>query len=79
MVVLVTPELVAPMEVNEVPAAPGDRVYYPNDWEFYFLGRIESKVGRPHRGTVAEHDPLNVMKHFQSENRWVVGPHGHSD
>lgn len=79
LVVLVTPELVAPMEANEVPPAPGDRVYMPNDWEFYFLGRIEGKLGRPFRGTVAEHDPLNVMKHFQSENRWVVGPHGHSD
>ncbi len=76
---LVTPELVAPMERDEVPPAPGDRVTVPNDYEFYFLGRIEGKLGRDFRDTVSEHDPLNVMKHFQSENRWVIGPHGHAD
>jgi pilus assembly protein CpaC len=79
LVVLVTPELVAPMEANEIPPAPGDRVFQPNDYEFYFLGRIEGKLGREFRATVREHDPLDVMKHFQSENQWVIGPHGHSD
>ena len=38
LVVLVTPELVAPMEPSEVPESPGDRVIQPNDSEFYFLG-----------------------------------------
>jgi len=79
LVVLVTPELVAPMEAGEVPPSPGDRVTQPNDYEFYFLGRIEGKLGREHRATTAVHDPLDVMKHFQSENHWVVGPHGHAD
>ncbi|GAC1473337.1 MAG: type II and III secretion system protein family protein [Isosphaeraceae bacterium] len=79
LVVLVTPELVSPMESNEVPPSPGDRVNQPNDYEFYFLGRIEGKLGREFRATTAEHDPLNVMKHFESENHWVVGPHGHAD
>jgi pilus assembly protein CpaC len=79
LVVLVTPELVAPMEAQEVPPAPGDRVMQPNDYEFYFLGRIEGKLGREFRATVRELDPLDVMKHFASENRWVVGPHGHAD
>jgi pilus assembly protein CpaC len=75
----VTPELVAPMEKCDVPPAPGDRVREPNDYEFYFLGRIEGKTGHPFRSTVAESDPLDVMKHFASENHWVVGPHGHAD
>ena len=79
LIVLVTPELVAPMEANEVTPAPGDLVHDPNDYEFFFLGRIEGKLGRDFRATVAEHDPLDVMKHLQSENHWVVGPHGHSD
>jgi pilus assembly protein CpaC len=79
LVVLVTPELVAPMEPNEVPPAPGDRVYQPNDYEFYFLGRIEGKLGREFRATVRELDPLSVMKHIASENRWVIGPHGHAE
>lgn len=79
LVVLVTPELVSPMESNEVPPAPGDRVYQPNDYEFYFLGRIEGKLGREFRATVRELDPLGVMKHIASENQWVIGPHGHAD
>lgn len=79
LVVLVTPELVAPMEPGQVPEAPGDRVLQPNDFEFFFLGRIESRLGRDFRATVRQEDPLNVMKHFQSEDQWVIGPHGHAD
>ena len=78
-IVLVTPELVAPLDKNEVTEAPGDRVYQPNDAEFYLLGRIEGKLGREFRATKGEQDPLNLMKHFQSEQQWVVGPHGHAD
>lgn len=78
-VVIVTPELVSPLEKNEVTEAPGDRVYQPNDPEFYLLGRIEGKLGREFRATKGEQDPLNLMKHFQSEQQWVVGPHGHAD
>jgi pilus assembly protein CpaC len=79
LVVLVTPELVAPMERSEVPPAPGDRVTQPNDYEFYFLGRIEGKLGREFRATMSQFDPLDVMKHFRSENYWVIGPHGYCD
>jgi pilus assembly protein CpaC len=78
-VILVTPELVSAVEKNEVTEAPGDRVFQPNDAEFYLLGRIEGKLGREFRATVAEQDPLNLMKHFQSEQQWVAGPHGYSD
>jgi pilus assembly protein CpaC len=78
-IVLVTPELVAPLDKHEVTEAPGDRVFQPNDAEFYLLGRIEGKLGREFRATKGEQDPLNLMKHFQSEQQWVVGPHGHAD
>jgi pilus assembly protein CpaC len=78
-VILVTPELVAPLDKNEVTEAPGDRVYQPNDAEFYLLGRIEGKLGREFRATTAEQDPLRLMKHFQSEQQWVLGPHGYAD
>ncbi len=79
LVVLVTPELVEPLDANETLPAPGDRVLEPNDFEFFFLGRIEGKTGYNFRSTVIEHDPLQIMKHYQSENTWVVGPHGHAD
>jgi pilus assembly protein CpaC len=78
-IVLVTPELVAPLDKHEVTEAPGDRVFQPTDPEFYFLGRIEGKLGRDFRATVGQQDPLNLMKHFQSEQQWVIGPHGHAD
>lgn len=78
-IVLVTPELVSPLDPKEVTEAPGDRVMQPNDPEFYLLGRIEGKLGREFRATVGQQDPLNLMKHFQSEEHWVVGPHGYSD
>ncbi len=78
-IVLVTPELVAPLDKHEVTEAPGDRVFQPNDAEFYLLGRIEGKLGREFRATVGQQDPLNLMKHFQSEQHWVIGPHGHAD
>ena len=78
-IILVTPELVAPLDKHEVTEAPGDRVYQPNDPEFYLLGRIEGKLGREFRATVGDQDPLKLMKHFQSEQQWVVGPHGYAD
>ncbi len=78
-VILVTPELVAPLDKNEVTEAPGDRVYQPNDAEFYFLGRMEGKLGREFRGPISDQDPLRLMKHFQSEQQWVLGPHGYAD
>ncbi len=78
-IILVTPQLVAPLDKKEITEAPGDRVMQPNDPEFYLLGRIEGKLGREFRSTVAQQDPLNIMKHFQAEQQWVVGPHGYSD
>src|SRR5208337_3544370 len=77
--ILVTPELVAPLDKNEVSEAPGDRVYQPNDAEFYLLGRMEGKLGREFRAPIADQDPLRLMKHFQSEQQWVMGPHGYAD
>jgi pilus assembly protein CpaC len=77
--ILVTPELVAPLDKNEVTEAPGDRVYQPNDAEFYLLGRMEGKLGREFRAPIADQDPLRLMKHFQSEQQWVLGPHGYAD
>jgi pilus assembly protein CpaC len=78
-IVLVTPELVSPLDKKDVTEAPGDRVLQPTDIEFYLLGRIEGKLGREFRATKGEQDPLNLMKHFQSEQHWVIGPHGHFD
>jgi pilus assembly protein CpaC len=78
LLVLVTPELVEPLEAQAAPG-PGELYQEPNDLEFFFLGRLEGKTRHPYRGTTNYLDPFQVMKHFQSEDRWVVGPHGFAD
>ncbi|WP_169972847.1 type II and III secretion system protein family protein [Tautonia rosea] len=78
LIVLVTPELVEPVEAQAAPG-PGELYQEPNDLEFFFLGRLEGKTRHPHRSTINYLDPFQVMKHFQSEDQWVVGPHGFAD
>jgi pilus assembly protein CpaC len=78
-IVLVTPELVSPLDKSEVTEAPGDRVFQPSDPEFFLLGRLEGKLGREFRAPLSYQDPLNLMRHFQSEQAWVIGPHGYAD
>src|SRR5262249_35015273 len=68
LVVLVTPELVAPIEECDVPPSPGSHVIEPNDYEFFFLGRLEGRTGHPHRATLQYLDPWEIMKHFRSED-----------
>ncbi len=78
LLVLVTPELVEPLDAQAEPA-PGELYQEPNDLEFFFLGRLEGKTRHPHRATTNYLDPFQVMKHFQSEQEYVVGPHGFAD
>lgn len=40
LVILVTPEIVAPMNPDRVPAVPGEDWVPANDWQFYGLGRL---------------------------------------
>ncbi len=79
LVVLVTPELIDPIEGPLPGPAPGELYQEPNDLEFFFLGRIEGMTRHPYRATVDYKDPFHLMKHFRSEAHWVVGPHGFSD
>jgi pilus assembly protein CpaC len=78
LVVLVTPVLVEAVD-HQVAPGPGEDLLEPNDLEFYFLGRLEGRTGHVHRSTIHYLDPANVMKHFRSENQWVVGPHGFAE
>jgi pilus assembly protein CpaC len=48
LVVLVTPELVAPLNPDQVTRVPGAEYITPNDWELFGLGRLEGE-GRPGR------------------------------
>ncbi len=44
MVVLVTPEIVSPMDPQQVPKVPGEDYVTPNDYELYALGLLEGEV-----------------------------------
>jgi pilus assembly protein CpaC len=52
LIILVTPELVHPMEPEEVPPLPGFDVTEPNNGEFYLHGDIEGHPSREYRSTV---------------------------
>lgn len=44
LVVLVTPEIIAPLNPDQVPDLPGENYLAPNDYELYALGLLEGEV-----------------------------------
>lgn len=52
LIILVTPELVHPMEPEEVPPLPGFDVTEPTNCEFFLCGDIEGYPTRDYRSTV---------------------------
>jgi pilus assembly protein CpaC len=79
LVVLVTPYLIEPMNHGQVPPTPGDEVKEPNDLEFYFLNRIESRTGKDFRATTRWDDVYNLRNHLKLEQKYVSGPVGFSE
>ncbi len=78
LVLLVTPQLVHPLEPNELPALPGSDYFEPGDLEFYLLGRLESSRAYDYRSPVM--DDINRMAAYRRcDLLYFVGPHGHSD
>src|SRR4029077_12570905 len=78
LVLLVTPQLVHPMEPKEIPPLPGSDYFEPGDLEFYLLGRIESKRSYDYRSPVM--DSLDRMCAYRKcELLYFAGPHGHSE
>ncbi len=43
LVILVTPEVVAPLDAHQVPRLPNDGLMGPNDFELYMLGLLEGQ------------------------------------
>jgi len=88
--VLVSPELVHPLEPEEAPLIlPGMEVTEPSDWAFYIAGDWEGRPNQEYRSTVA---PLAARQAVESrcqtkqlpgyqatENRYIQGPHGFSE
>jgi pilus assembly protein CpaC len=77
LVILVTPELVHPMNPKQVPDLPGSDIYEPNDWEFYLLGRLESRRPYDYRSPVMN-DLCRMCRYYRCEQTYITGPHGMS-
>ncbi len=78
LVLLVTPQLVHPLEPNELPALPGSDYFEPGDLEFFLLGRLESRRPYDYRSPVMN-DINRMAAYRRCELLYFVGPHGHSD
>lgn len=81
LVVLVTPEIVAPLDSHQLVRLPGGGVNDPSDMELYAMGLIE---GRPPRPSRCKHDCKNRCQHEHEvtiesapDETSLHGPWGH--
>ncbi len=79
LLVLVTPYLVAPQNADQLHPLPGAEIEDPNDWEFYFLNRLEGRTGRNFQSTKSADDPLGLVRRMKLERRCMSGPVGFSE
>jgi len=76
LIVLVTPELVHPMEPEEVPPLPGFDVTEPDNVAFFCRGDIEGDPTRDYRSTVW---PILQQRYRAGGSPMISGPFGHSN
>ena len=89
LIILVSPELVHPLEAEEAPAIlPGMEVTEPGDWAFFVHGCYEGNPNCHHRSTVWPVHQRDLLRtrceakrqvHYQRrEDYYIQGPHGFS-
>ncbi len=78
LVMLVTPELVHPLNPKEVPPLPGSDIFEPSDLEFYLFARLESRRNYDFRSPVRT-DVNRLIRYRRCEDIYITGPHGHAD
>ena len=76
LIILVTPELVHPMEPEEVPPLPGFDVTEPTNHEFYLKGHLE---GRPTQEYDSTTWPRLRRRYNAGGPAKISGPFGHGD
>jgi pilus assembly protein CpaC len=76
LVVLVTPELVHPLNQNELLPLPGSDLFEPGDLEFYLRGRLESRRSEDYRSPVRT-DWERMLSYRRCEKLYITGPTGH--
>jgi pilus assembly protein CpaC len=76
LIILVTPELVHPIEPEAVPPLPGFDVTEPTNAEFYLKGQIEGRPTHEYRSTVW---PRLLRRYQAGGPAMISGPFGHGD
>lgn len=75
IVILVTPELVRPMEACDGPSLPGSDVFEPSDIEFYLMNRLESRRAEDYRASVRT-DAARMKRYQHCEDLFIIGAKG---
>ena len=79
LVILVTPELVAPVDSCATPDLPGNDVYEPTDVEFFLSNRLESRRSKDYRSPVRTDFHKQRMPDKCCPDRFIVGSNGPTD
>jgi pilus assembly protein CpaC len=74
LIILVTPELIHPMDAEETPPLPGFDVTEPNGMEFFLNGMIEGHPSRDYRSTVWP----RLRNRYHGPD-YTSGPFGHGE
>ncbi len=76
LVILITPELVHPLEACQTPNVPGSDVFEPGDVEFYLANRLESRRSRDWRASVrSDYHRIRAGDKF-CQDQFIIGPNG---
>lgn len=78
LVMLITPELVHPLEKKEVTKVPGSDLFEPSDLEFFFYGKLESRRTYDYRSQ-AMNDIHRMVRYHKAEQIYLFGPVGHTE
>jgi pilus assembly protein CpaC len=78
LIMLVTPELVHPLNHNQLKPLPGSDIYEPSDLEFYLFGRLESRRSYDFRSPYRT-DINKMVRYRRCEDLFIYGAHGSSE
>ncbi len=79
LVILVTPELVAPVDSCEVPSLPGSDAFEPTDVEFFVKNRLESRRTQDYRSSVRTDYARQRVPDMCCPDRFLIGSVGPTD
>ncbi|TWT73343.1 type II and III secretion system protein family protein [Allorhodopirellula solitaria] len=79
LVILVTPELVAPVDSCTTPTLPGSDVFEPTDVEFFLSNRLESRRSRDFRSPVRTDYHKQRRPDLCCPDRFIIGSSGPTD